>query len=157
MSHLCRVAAAVVCAAWFGIQVPAQEKPAPAKPPAAAQKAEAFVVVQAGDSMEVIAKDKVAAKKQELAEQFKAQMTKFEKDKKAAAEAKQPFHEPTPKAVTLETLPGEYKTRAEADAALAKHKAEHDKAKEKAREPEKPKHPAPPAPNPPKKKARRSK
>jgi hypothetical protein len=69
-------------------------------------------------------KDAVAAREQRLANEHAKAMQKYEKDRKAAAEAKQPFHQAVPKAVTLEVLPGEYATQALADAALKKLEAE---------------------------------
>ena len=146
MSRLLHVAAALACTFVLSVPAAAQHKPAPARPapskaapvkpaPAAEKgakdnKPDVFVVAHVGDRFEVLAKSAVDARKQALVDEHKAQMTAYEKEKKAALAAKHPFTTPAPKALTLEVLPGEHATHAEADAAMARATEHANKPKE---------------------------
>jgi hypothetical protein len=115
MSVFHRVAASLMCAVLSCGLAAAQEKgkqPAPQQP--------VYVVVQTGDALSVMTKTDFEAKKKSADEDFKKAHAQWEKDKKAAEEAKKPFSTPEPKLMAPEVKGGDHQNKADADAAMAK-------------------------------------
>ncbi|MFO1077744.1 MAG: hypothetical protein U1E73_08460 [Planctomycetota bacterium] len=118
------------------LSVPAvcQEKPVhPAHPQAADEaKPKSFVVADIAGTMSVMTKDDFAAAEKTAADEYAAAAAQFEKDKKAALDAKKPFDQKPPMKAHV-VAHGNFPTLAAAEEALKKMREEHDKAK-KAKE-----------------------
>ena len=115
MSVFHRVAASLMCAVLSCGLAAAQEKGKQPAPPAPV-----YVVVQQGETLSVMTKTDFEAKKKTADEEFKKAHAAWEKDKKAAEDAKKPFSTPEPKLAAMEVKGTEHPNKADADAAMAK-------------------------------------
>lgn len=112
--------------------------PAGGEHPAAEVKAPSYVIADVDGKKQVMTKGDFSAAEKKAADEYAAALAQFEKDKKAAAEAKKPFEHKAPEKAKL-SAHGNFPTQAAAQEALQKAMAEHDKPKApKADAPHKP-------------------
>jgi hypothetical protein len=116
MSVFHRVAASLMCAVLScGFAVAQEKGKAPPAPPV-------YVVAKVADALSVMTKEEFDAKKKSVEVDNAKAKAEWEKAKKDAEAAKKPFSTPMPKPVTVEQMGGEYKSKADAEAAMNKLK-----------------------------------